>query len=132
MESSELVCLCSSSLLHPDKLHFVFNIIECPSNTTVATLRKGVCTGWLATLVAPFLQPNTEALHAGSPDALAPKVLGWCDLTSARARFSPYGNTVHILNVQAFVGLLLLILFVEKSALTTGDSGDSYSCISTG
>ncbi|CAH6787420.1 methionine synthase reductase [Phodopus roborovskii] len=64
----------SSSLLHPDKLHFVFNIIECPSNTTAGTLRKGVCTGWLATLVAPFLQPNTEALQTDSPDALAPKI----------------------------------------------------------
>ncbi|XP_059132576.1 methionine synthase reductase [Peromyscus eremicus] len=64
----------SSSLLHPDKLHFVFNIVEYPSNTTAASLRKGVCTGWLATLVAPFLQPNTEASHAGGPDGLAPKI----------------------------------------------------------
>lgn len=64
----------SSSLLHPDKLHFVFNVVECPSNTTAAALRKGVCTGWLATLVAPFLQPNTEASQAGSPDGLAPKI----------------------------------------------------------
>lgn len=64
----------SSSLLHPDKLHFLFNVVECPSNTAAATLRKGVCTGWLATLVAPFLQPNTEASHTGSPDGLAPKI----------------------------------------------------------
>lgn len=65
----------SSSLLHPNKLHFVFNILECPSPTTVATPRKGVCTGWLATLVAPFLQPNTEAPHTDRPDALAPEIL---------------------------------------------------------
>ncbi|XP_036063258.1 methionine synthase reductase [Onychomys torridus] len=64
----------SSSLFHPDKLHFVFNIVECPSHTAAATLRKGVCTGWLATLVAPFLQANTEASPAGSPDGLAPKI----------------------------------------------------------
>lgn len=82
------LCLCSSSLLHPDKLHFVFNVVECPSNTTAATLRKGVCTGWLATLVAPFLQPNTEASQAGSPDGLAPKVLGSRDLGSARAQLT--------------------------------------------
>ncbi|XP_063138782.1 methionine synthase reductase isoform X4 [Rattus norvegicus] len=63
----------SSSLLHPDKLHFVFNIVELPSNTTAASLRKGVCTGWLATLVAPFLQPNTEVLTADHSDALAPE-----------------------------------------------------------
>lgn len=65
----------SSSLLHPDKLHFVFNIVEFPSNTTAASLRKGVCTGWLATLVAPFLQPNTEVLTADHSDALAPEIL---------------------------------------------------------
>lgn len=65
----------SSSLLHPDKLHFVFNIVEFPSNTTAASLRKGVCTGWLATLVAPFLQPNTEVLTADNSDTLAPKIL---------------------------------------------------------
>ncbi|CAO2592112.1 Methionine synthase reductase [Lemmus lemmus] len=65
----------SSSLLHPDKLHFVFNILECPSPTTATTPRKGVCTGWLATLVAPFLQPNTEAPHTDRPDALAPEIL---------------------------------------------------------
>ncbi|XP_021496951.1 methionine synthase reductase [Meriones unguiculatus] len=65
----------SSSLVHPDKLRLVFNIIEFPSNTTAATQRKGVCTGWLATLAAPFLQPNTEASHADSGAALAPKIL---------------------------------------------------------
>lgn len=65
----------SSSLLHPDKLHFVFNILECPSPTTATAPRKGVCTGWLATLVAPFLQPNTEAPHTDCPDALAPEIL---------------------------------------------------------
>lgn len=65
----------SSSLLHPDRLHFVFSIVEFPSNTTAATLRKGVCTGWLFTLVAPLLQPNTEAPSADSGGALAPKIL---------------------------------------------------------
>ncbi|XP_034379513.1 methionine synthase reductase [Arvicanthis niloticus] len=64
----------SSSLRHPDKLHFVFNIIEFPSNTTAASLRKGVCTGWLATLVAPFLQPNSDVSDADSGDTLAPEI----------------------------------------------------------
>ncbi|XP_029399728.1 methionine synthase reductase isoform X2 [Mus pahari] len=64
----------SSSLRHPDKLHFVFNIVEFPSSTTSASPRKGVCTGWLATLVAPFLQPNTDVSDADSGDALAPEI----------------------------------------------------------
>ncbi|XP_051007006.1 methionine synthase reductase [Acomys russatus] len=65
----------SSSLLHPDRLHFVFNIVEFPSNPTAAVLRKGVCTGWLAALAAPLLQPSTEAPRADSGAALAPKIL---------------------------------------------------------
>lgn len=64
----------SSSLRHPDKLHFVFNIVEFPPSTTAASLRKGVCTGWLATLVAPFLQPNTDVSNVDSGDALAPEI----------------------------------------------------------
>lgn len=64
----------SSSLRHPDKLHFVFNIIEFPSNTTAALPRRGVCTGWLATLVAPFLQPNTDVSNSESGATLAPEV----------------------------------------------------------
>ncbi|XP_031216189.1 methionine synthase reductase [Mastomys coucha] len=64
----------SSSLRHPDKLHFVFNIIEFLSNTTAALPRRGVCTGWLATLVAPFLQPNTDVSNSESGAALAPEI----------------------------------------------------------
>nr|XP_020022081.1 methionine synthase reductase isoform X2 [Castor canadensis] len=64
----------SSSLLYPDKLHFVFNIVEFSSDTSAVVLRRGVCTGWLAKLVAPILQPNTQASHADSGKYLAPKI----------------------------------------------------------
>ena len=52
----------------------MFNIVEFPPSTTAASLRKGVCTGWLATLVAPFLQPNTDVSNVDSGDALAPEI----------------------------------------------------------
>lgn len=100
------LCLCSSSLLHPNKLHFVFNILEYPSPTTAAAPRKGVCTGWLATLVAPFLQPNTEAPHTDRPDALAPEVLGRCELSSAGAQLSPDWTLSHMLNMQLLLSLV--------------------------
>lgn len=74
------VCLCSSSLYHPGKLHFVFNIVEFVSNTTPVVLRRGVCTGWLATLVESVLQPNRRASHADGGKALAPQVLGVCSV----------------------------------------------------
>ncbi|XP_075864045.1 methionine synthase reductase [Microcebus murinus] len=64
----------SSSLFHPGKLHFVFNTVEFLSNTTTVVLRKGVCTGWLATLVDSFLQPNTHVSCEDSEKALSPKI----------------------------------------------------------
>lgn len=42
-----------------------------------------MCTGWLATLVAPFLQPNTDVSNVDSGDALAPEVLNRCDVSFA-------------------------------------------------
>uniref|UniRef100_A0A8D0WIJ7 Methionine synthase reductase n=1 Tax=Sus scrofa TaxID=9823 RepID=A0A8D0WIJ7_PIG len=60
-----------SSLSHPGKLHFIFNIVEFSSHTTAEVLRRGVCTGWLATLVEPILQPNARADGEKAP---APKI----------------------------------------------------------
>ncbi|XP_061043630.1 methionine synthase reductase [Eubalaena glacialis] len=64
----------SSSLFHPGKLHFIFNIVEFWSDTTAVALRKGVCTGWLAALVESVLQPNTHASQADGEKALAPEI----------------------------------------------------------
>ncbi|XP_036266092.1 methionine synthase reductase isoform X1 [Pipistrellus kuhlii] len=64
----------SSSLSHPGKLHFVFNVVEFLSTTTPVVLRRGVCTGWLATLVESVLQPNRHASHADGGKALAPQI----------------------------------------------------------
>nr|XP_004670696.2 methionine synthase reductase isoform X2 [Jaculus jaculus] len=64
----------SSSLLHPGKLHFVFNVVEFASHSA-EVWRKGVCTGWLATLAAHFLQPGMPASSpAGSGGAPAPQI----------------------------------------------------------
>lgn len=64
----------SSSLLHPGKLHFVFTVVEFPPSTAAASPRRGVCTGWLASLAAPLLQPSTEVSSADSGGALAPEI----------------------------------------------------------
>lgn len=45
----------SSSLLHPGKLHFVFNVVEFPPCPERPVRRRGVCTGWLSDLVTPVL-----------------------------------------------------------------------------
>uniref|UniRef100_A0A8C8CHB6 Methionine synthase reductase n=1 Tax=Oncorhynchus tshawytscha TaxID=74940 RepID=A0A8C8CHB6_ONCTS len=45
----------SSSLRHPGRLHFVFNIIEFPACAGRPVGRRGLCTGWLSDLVDPIL-----------------------------------------------------------------------------
>ncbi|NXL60668.1 MTRR reductase, partial [Chordeiles acutipennis] len=52
----------SSNLYQPGKLCFVFNIVEFPACPTRPVSRKGVCTGWLAELVAPLLHPSKSTL----------------------------------------------------------------------
>ncbi|NWU77344.1 MTRR reductase, partial [Onychorhynchus coronatus] len=52
----------SSNLYQPGKLCFVFNIVELPACPARPISRKGVCTGWLAELVAPLLHPNKNGL----------------------------------------------------------------------
>uniref|UniRef100_A0A8C3W016 Methionine synthase reductase n=1 Tax=Catagonus wagneri TaxID=51154 RepID=A0A8C3W016_9CETA len=61
----------SSSLFHPGKLHFIFNIVEFCSATAAGVPRRGVCTGWLATLVESVLEPNRRADGEKAP---APKI----------------------------------------------------------
>lgn len=47
----------SSSLSQPGKLRFIFNVVEFSSGT-LGAVRRGVCTGWLASLVASVLQAD--------------------------------------------------------------------------
>ncbi|XP_046879819.1 methionine synthase reductase isoform X1 [Hypomesus transpacificus] len=62
----------SSSLRHPGKLHFVFNVVEFPACSWWPAGRRGLCTGWLYDLVDPML------VHHGKADSSsvleAPKV----------------------------------------------------------
>ncbi|XP_027861270.1 methionine synthase reductase isoform X2 [Xiphophorus couchianus] len=45
----------SSHLRHPEKLRFVFNVVEFPACSGRPTGRRGLCTGWLFDLVNPGL-----------------------------------------------------------------------------
>ncbi|KAK7118259.1 hypothetical protein R3I94_021929 [Phoxinus phoxinus] len=46
----------SSSLQHPEKVHFVFNVVEFPS-CPEHPARTGLCTGWLVDHVSSILKP---------------------------------------------------------------------------
>lgn len=69
-----LVLFPSSSLQHPGKVHFVFNVVEfpeCPEHPA----RTGLCTGWLADRVSSILQPPGTAPASECLDTSAlPKV----------------------------------------------------------
>lgn len=58
-------------------------------------LRKGVCTGWLAAVVAAILRPDTRVSRAEGGTAPAPQVLGVCSLGVIRiVLFAWLGKTV--------------------------------------
>lgn len=46
----------SSSLRHPGKVHFVFNVVEFPACSGRPRGRRGLCTGWLFDLINPALE----------------------------------------------------------------------------
>ncbi|XP_043833528.1 methionine synthase reductase isoform X2 [Dromiciops gliroides] len=64
----------SSCLVHPGKLHFAFNIVEFLSNVEPVTLRKGICTGWLALMVDPVLQGDGNISQGNIGEAGLPKI----------------------------------------------------------
>uniref|UniRef100_A0A8C9MN93 Methionine synthase reductase n=1 Tax=Serinus canaria TaxID=9135 RepID=A0A8C9MN93_SERCA len=51
----------SSNLYQPGRLCFVFNVVEFPASPSRPVSRKGVCTGWLAELVAPLLHTSKNS-----------------------------------------------------------------------
>ncbi|XP_048224356.1 methionine synthase reductase [Perognathus longimembris pacificus] len=63
----------SSSLRHPGALRFAFTVVELPA-PAAGGARRGVCTGWLAALAAPLLQPDARAAQADGREAPAPKI----------------------------------------------------------
>ncbi|NWW86106.1 MTRR reductase, partial [Rhynochetos jubatus] len=64
----------SSNLYQPGKLCFVFNIVEFPACLARPVSRKGVCTGWLAELVAPLLHPSKNTLDAKGGNTSTEKI----------------------------------------------------------
>uniref|UniRef100_A0A8B9YZB6 Methionine synthase reductase n=1 Tax=Buteo japonicus TaxID=224669 RepID=A0A8B9YZB6_9AVES len=64
----------SSNLYQPGKLWFVFNIVEFPACPARPVSRKGVCTGWLAELVAPLLHPNKNTLNTEGGSSSTEKI----------------------------------------------------------
>ncbi|NWV23602.1 MTRR reductase, partial [Origma solitaria] len=64
----------SSNFYQPGRLRFVFNVVEFPAGPSRPVSRKGVCTGWLAELVAPLLHPNENTLDKKGESSLTEKI----------------------------------------------------------
>ncbi|NXX82363.1 MTRR reductase, partial [Urocolius indicus] len=64
----------SSNLYEPGKLCFVFNIVEFPACPARPVSRKGVCTGWLAELVAPLLHSSKNTLDTKGRSSVTEKI----------------------------------------------------------
>lgn len=70
----DIFCLSSSNLYQPGRLCFVFNVVEFSASPSTPVSRKGVCTGWLAELVAPLLHPSKNSLDTKGENYLIEKV----------------------------------------------------------
>ncbi|XP_001519075.4 methionine synthase reductase [Ornithorhynchus anatinus] len=97
----------SSSLFHPGKLHFAFNIVEFP----LCPARKGVCTGWLAKLIAPVLQPYGSARREGDEQSVAPKITIFSRTTNSF--HLPSDTSVPVIMVGPGTGVAPFIGFLQ-------------------
>ncbi|XP_010569730.1 PREDICTED: methionine synthase reductase isoform X2 [Haliaeetus leucocephalus] len=116
----------SSNLYQPGKLWFVFNIVEFPACPARPVSRKGVCTGWLAELVAPLLHPSKNTLNTKGGSSSTEKI----------SIFARPNNTFHLpadpsvpfvmvgpgTGISPFIGFLQhrdeLRCFLENGTLT--------------
>ncbi|XP_075396932.1 methionine synthase reductase [Tenrec ecaudatus] len=103
----------SSSLAHPGKLHFIFNVVELLPRSPGAAPRRGVCTGWLAMQAASVLQRGKHVAPADSDSgkAPAPQV---CIAPRATSAFRlPDDPTVPIIMVGPGTGVAPFISFLQ-------------------
>lgn len=122
-------CLCSSNLYQPGKLCFVFNIVEFPACPARPISRKGVCTGWLAELVAPLLHPNKNTLNTKGGSSSTEKV--WIlDLNSLTVKFMHVWNNCKFLCSLLWyhAGVLAVYTFILQFYPTCKFTLPSVTC----
>uniref|UniRef100_A0A8C7QPB2 Methionine synthase reductase n=1 Tax=Oncorhynchus mykiss TaxID=8022 RepID=A0A8C7QPB2_ONCMY len=95
----------SSSLRHPGRLHFVFNVIEFPACAGRPVGRRGLCTGWLSDLVDPILVHPGKAQSSSTPPL--PKVSrGNCSFRLPSDLSKPFIMIGPGTGVAPFIGFL--------------------------
>nr|XP_015210455.1 PREDICTED: methionine synthase reductase isoform X1 [Lepisosteus oculatus] len=119
----------SSSLCHPGKLRFVFNIAEYPACSGRPVPRRGVCTGWLAQLVSPVLRPRGGPRPGPQPGLPGPKVS--VSLRPSTAFHLPSDPTVPFIMVGPGTGVAPFIGFLQhrdqqRREIPDGDFGETW------
>uniref|UniRef100_A0A4W5MGK1 Methionine synthase reductase n=1 Tax=Hucho hucho TaxID=62062 RepID=A0A4W5MGK1_9TELE len=95
----------SSSLRHPGRLHFVFNVIEFPACTGRPVGWRGLCTGWLSDLVDPILVRPGKAQSSSTP-ALPKVSRGNCSFRLPSDLSKPFIMIGPGTGVAPFIGFL--------------------------
>uniref|UniRef100_A0A673ZQZ0 Methionine synthase reductase n=1 Tax=Salmo trutta TaxID=8032 RepID=A0A673ZQZ0_SALTR len=95
----------SSSLRHPGRLHFVFNVIEFPACSGRPVGRRGLCTGWLSDLVDPILVRPGKAQSSSTP-ALPKVSRGNCSFRLTSDLSKPFIMIGPGTGVAPFIGFL--------------------------
>lgn len=103
----------SSSLFHPGKLHFVFNIVEFAPCGERSVPRRGVCTGWLAKL---------STMQNSSEDPATPQI---CIFSRPSSSFHlPSDTSVPIVMVGPGTGVAPFIGFLQHREKLQQQNGD--------
>ncbi|KAL4635154.1 methionine synthase reductase [Arapaima gigas] len=103
----------SSSLYHPGKLHFVFNIVEFPVCAERPIPRRGVCTGWLADMVSPVLQMPARVPGPEPKAGLVTPPKVFVSLRTSSAFHLPADFNVPIIMVGPGTGVAPFIGFLQ-------------------
>ncbi|XP_073420671.1 methionine synthase reductase isoform X2 [Dendrobates tinctorius] len=103
----------SSSLFHPGKLHFLFNVINFEPCSGRALPRKGVCTGWLAELVKPNDEVSEEKAITGSVNIIATELQISIYIRPSTSFQLPMDISIPIIMLGAGTGIAPYIGFLQ-------------------
>ncbi|KAG7262093.1 hypothetical protein CRUP_018551 [Coryphaenoides rupestris] len=106
----------SSSLRHPGRLLFVFNVVQLPACCGRPRCREGLCSGWLADLVAPALE------SPGGPAPLPKIHVNMRPVGSFRAPSDP---AVPLIMVGPGTGVAPFIGFLQQREIERRDNPDA-------
>ncbi|CAL8311552.1 unnamed protein product [Merluccius merluccius] len=112
----------SSSLRHPGRLRFVFNVVEHPACSGRPEGRQGLCSGWLSDLVTPILVLSGTSESSGG-QALPPKI--HVNMRPSGSFQPPSDPTVPLIMVGPGTGVAPFIGFLQQREIERQDNPDT-------